>query len=79
MSTQLDALRAGQEAAGMLFEALKAADDERIDEDERLFWWAGFFGALGGFAAGSLGTSALTAIAELTGKTTAKVLDQVAH
>lgn len=79
MSTQLDALRAGQEAAGMLFEALKAADDERIDEDERLFWWAGFFGALGGFAAGSLGTGALTAIAEMTGKTTAKVLDQVAH
>ena len=79
MSTQLDALRAGQDAAGMLFEALKAADDERADEDERLFWWAGFFGALGGFAAGSLGTGALTAIAEMTGKTVVKVLNEVAH
>jgi uncharacterized membrane protein YfcA len=79
MSTQLDAIRAGQEAAGMLFEALKAADDERTDDDERLFWWAGFFGALGGFAAGSLGTGALTAIAEMTGKTTKQVLDKVSH
>lgn len=79
MSKELDALAAGQAAASMLFEALKASDEERIDDQERLFWWAGFFGALGGFAAGSLGTGALSAIAEMTGKTTAKVLNQAAH
>lgn len=63
----------------MLFDALKAADEERSDEQEKLLWWAGFFGALGGFATGSLGSGALMAIAEMTGKTAAKVLKQVAH
>ena len=79
MSKELDALAAGEEAARMLFSALKAANDERIDEQERFFWWAGFFCALGGFAAGSLGADALTAIAEMIGKIASKLVDKVAH
>jgi hypothetical protein len=50
-----------------------------LDDTERLFWWSGFFGSLGGFAAGSLGTGAIQAIAKMTSDTTQKVLDKVAH
>jgi hypothetical protein len=79
VSKEVDSIHAGQAAASMLFEALRAADAHMSDDTERLFWWSGFFGSLGGFAAASLGTGALEAIAKMTSETTKKVLDQVQH
>lgn len=79
MSKEVEYLQAGQAAASTLFDALRAADASMLDDTERLFWWSGFFGSLGGFAAGSLGPGAIQAIAKMTSDTTQIVLDKVAH
>lgn len=79
MSKEIDSLKAGQEAASLLFDALREADASMMDDTEKVFWWAGFFGSLGGFSAACIGPQALKAIASMTGDTTKQVLDKYSH
>ena len=79
MSKEIDSMKAGQAAANMLFDALREADAAMTDDTEKVFWWAGFFGSLGGFSAACIGPGAIKAIANMTTDTTQKVLDKTAH
>lgn len=79
MNSELEGIQDGQNAASVLFGSLREQDASTTDDAYRLYWWVGFFGALGGFAAGCLGSPAIEAISKMTAETTKKVLDKAQH
>lgn len=73
------ALLEGQEFGSAILPAIKHAETQLTDDTQKLVWWAALFGYLGGCCAASLGPNALTAIQEMTHKTTSKVINEHSH
>lgn len=69
----------GQEFGAGLLPSIRFAEDQLIDDEHKLLWWAAVFGYLGGICAASIGPQSNEAIQAMTLKTTGRVLNEKSH